>query len=58
MVVAEAAFDADKTIYAYGKKVAGLLKAKLQKRFGRNIDIYQPTEQILDSQFTDIHSAA
>jgi energy-coupling factor transporter ATP-binding protein EcfA2 len=58
MVEAESAFGANKTIYAYGKKVAGLLKIKLQQRFGKNIDIYKPTEQILDSQFADIHSVA
>lgn len=58
MLEAEAAFAADKAAYAYGKKVAGLLKAKLQQKFGRNIDIYRPTEQLLESQFTDIHSAA
>lgn len=58
MVEAESAFGANKTIYAYGKKVAGLIKAKLQQRFGKNIDIYKPTELILDNQFTDIHSAA
>lgn len=58
MIVAEAAFSEDKTAYAYGKKVAGLLKAKLQQKFGRNIDIYQPTDQIMDVQFSGIHSAA
>lgn len=58
MVEAEAAFAENKTVYAYGKKVAGLLKAKLQQKFGRNIDIYKPTEQVSDRQFTDIHSAA
>ena len=58
MVEAEAALTQNKTIYVYGKKVAGLLKAKLQKRFGQNVDIYQPTERILDTQFSDIHSAA
>lgn len=58
MVEAETAFAADKVMYAYGKKVAGLIKAKLQQRFGRNVDIYRPTEQILDSQFTAIHGAA
>ena len=58
MIVAEAAFSEDKTAYAYGKKVAGLLKAKLQQKFGRNIDIYQSTDQIMDVQFSGIHSAA
>lgn len=58
MLQAEAAFAADRMVFAYGKKVAGLLKAKLQQRFGRNIDIYQPTADINDSQFTVIHTAA
>ena len=58
MVAAEAAFSKNKAVYAYGKRVAGLLKAKLQQKFGRNIDIYQPTDQIKDVQFFDIHSIA
>ena len=58
MLEAETAFAADETVFAYEKKVAGLLKAKLQQKFGKNIDIYKPTEQISDSQFVDIHSAA
>lgn len=58
MLEAEAAFASDKTTYSYGKKVAGLIKAKLQKRFGKNVNIYQPTEQVSDQQFVTIHSAA
>ncbi len=58
MLEAEAAFASDKTTYSYGKKVAGLVKAKLQKKFGKNVDIYQPTEQVSDQQFATIHSAA
>lgn len=58
MIKAEEAFAADKIAFAYGKKVAGLVKSKLQLRFGRNIDIYRPTNQIADSQFIAIHSAA
>lgn len=58
MIAAENAFSENKRVYAYGKKVAGLLKAKLQKRFGKNIDIYKATDQIMDAQFSDIHSAA
>lgn len=58
MTVAEIAFSENKTAYVYGKKVAGLLKAKLQQRFGKNIDIYQTTDQIMDVQFSGIHSAA
>ena len=58
MIQAETAFSANRTVFAYGKKVAGLLKAKLQQKFGRNIDIYQPTVDVNDSQFSSIHSAA
>lgn len=58
MIAAERAFSEDKVAYAYGKKVAGLVKAKLQKKFGKNIDIYQPTDQIKEVQFLDIHSVA
>ncbi len=58
MIEAETAFAANKAVFAYGKKVAGLLKAKLQQKFGKNIDIYQPTEQITDNQLTSIHNAA
>ena len=58
MLEAEKAFDSDKTTYSYGKKVAGLLKSKLQKKFGQNVDIYQPTRQISDLQFIAIHDAA
>ena len=58
MLEAEEAFASDKTTYSYGKKVAGLVRAKLQKKFGKNIDIYRPTEQVSDEQFTTIHSAA
>lgn len=58
MIQAETAFSANRTVFAYGKKVAGLLKAKLQQKFGRNIDIYQPTVDVNDSQFSLIHSAA
>lgn len=58
MIAAERAFSEDKFAYAYGKKVAGLVKAKLQKKFGKNIDIYQPTDQIKEVQFLDIHSVA
>lgn len=58
MIEAEKAFASNKTTYSYGKKVAGLVKAKLQMKFGKNIDIYQPTAQISDQQFTAIHSVA
>lgn len=58
MVKAEAAFAADKKTYSYGKKVAGLLKSKLQQKFGRNIDIYKPTTKIVDSQFAAICNVA
>ena len=56
MAVAETAFSENKMVYAYGKKVAGLLRAKLQQKFGRNIDIYKTTDQITDVQFSRIHS--
>ncbi len=56
MAVAETVFSENKMVYAYGKKVAGLLRAKLQQKFGRNIDIYKTTDQITDVQFSRIHS--
>ena len=58
MVQAENSFAANKTVFAYGKKVAGLVKAKLQHKFGENIDIYQPTANINDSHLVAIHQAA
>lgn len=58
MVKAEDAFAADKIAYYYGKRVAGILKSKLQQKFSRNIDIYKPTEKIIDSQFVAICNAA
>ena len=58
MTEAETAFAADKIVYVYGKKVAGLLKAKLQRRFGKNIDIYLPTDRIPEEQFATIHGVA
>ncbi len=58
MLEAEQAFAANKITYSYGKKVAGLVKAKLQKKFGRNVDIYQPTKLVSDQQFAIIHRAA
>ena len=35
-----------------------LIKSNLKSTFGKNIDIYQTTDQIMDVQFSGIHSAA
>jgi ABC-type cobalamin/Fe3+-siderophores transport system ATPase subunit len=58
MIRAENSFATNKAIFAYGKKVAGLVKAKLQHKFGQNIDIYQPTANTNDSYLIAIHQVA
>lgn len=55
---AENAFKDEKLKYIYGKKVSGLLKSKLQKKFGKNINIYKMTSSLTEQQFTDIHTVA
>ena len=57
MSAAEAAFVENKIVFVYGKKVAGIIKSKLQHLVGRNIDIYRPSDQICEQQFNDIHVA-
>lgn len=58
MVAAEKAFSSDRITYSYGKKVAGLVKAKLQQKFGTNIDIYICSEHVSDNVFSGIYKGA
>ena len=55
---AESAFASNKIVYAYGKKVSGLLRAKLQKKFGTNVDIYKSSNQLCDALLEAIHNVA
>lgn len=56
MVEAENAYKDNKTIFAYGKKVAGQVRHLLQEKYKQNVDIYQKTIHIADAQFTSIHT--
>ncbi|MBV7600080.1 ATP-dependent endonuclease [Aeromonas sp. sia0103] len=40
--------------YRYGKKVSGVLKAKLQKILKRNVDIFRPTPHIINEDLQQV----
>lgn len=56
VVEAEKEYSANKTTFAYGKKVAGQVTRLLQDKYKQNVDIYQKTAHIADAQFISIHS--
>lgn len=58
MVRAEREFSNNKEKYTYGKKLSGLIRSKLQQRFGQNIDIFKTTTAIRDETLVAIHEAA
>lgn len=58
MIEAEINYSANPMIFAYGKKVAGVLTSKLQGQFKTNIDIYQKTDKLSESQFVAIKEGA
>ena len=54
ITIAQSKYDENKRVYAYGKTIAGVLKSKLQQKFGRNIDLYQVTPYLSESQFSAV----
>ena len=58
MVRAEREFNANKEKYIYGKKLSGLIRARLQQKSGRNVDIFRKTDALTDAQLSAIHLAA
>lgn len=54
ITIAQSKYDENKRVYAYGKTIAGVLKSKLQQKFGRIIDLYQVTPYLSESQFSAV----
>lgn len=52
VTTAKKEYDANKRVYAYGKTVAGVLKSKLQHKFGKNIDLYRVSPYLSEPQFS------
>ena len=56
VVEATKRYNANKRVFAYGKKVAGQVSSLLQSKYKQNVSIYKMTKYIADSQFALIHS--
>ncbi len=55
---AEREYSKNKEKFIYGKKLCGLIRGKLQKKAGCNIDFFKVTDSIKDSYLVEIHLAA
>lgn len=47
-------YENNKALYLYGKKISGLIKAALQKKFGSNVDLFKYTDKLRTDEFKDL----
>lgn len=47
-------YENNKALYLYGKKISGLIKAALQKKFGSNVDLFKYTDKLRTDEFKNL----